>query len=204
MSEKDDHWLNWSVLQKEPDQDYVIFRTRRHKSRHNASEREGLFSIVDAPNWVNVVAITEDENVVMVRQYRHGIDAVTLEIPGGMVDPGEDMLNAAQRELREETGFVSDHWVDLGSVHPNPAFMTNQCGLFLATQARCTRALELDANEVLEVVAHPLLKVPALIMAGEISHTLVISAFFRIQQLYPEWTMASGTPRTADRRALTV
>ena len=190
MSQSDDHWLRWSVLHREPDQNYAIFRVRRQRSRHDASDREGVFSIVDAPNWVNVVAITEDEDVVMVRQYRHGIDDITLEIPGGMVDPGEDMLTAAKRELREETGFVSEHWTDLGSVHPNPAFMTNQCGLYLATHAHCTGELELDANEVLEVVRHPLRTMPRLIEAGLISHTLVLSALFKLNMLHPEWRLS--------------
>ena len=191
MSDEKDDWLRWTVQKKEPTTDYKIFGVRRQRSRHNASSRDGLFSIVDSPDWINVVAITPDENVIMVRQFRHGTDSITLEIPGGLVDPGEDMLSAAQRELREETGYVSDEWRALGPIHPNPAFMTNQCGLFLATNARCTSQLELDPNEVIEVVSHPLRDVPSLIETGVITHSLVLSAFLRVSLLYPGWRLDS-------------
>lgn len=135
------------------------------------------------PDWVNVVALTSDRDaqeevrVVLVRQWRFAVGEPTLEIPGGMVDPGESPLEAARRELLEETGFVSDDWRALGSVHPNPAILENRCHTFLATSAAQQGPPGGDGDEEIEVTALPLRAIPGAISAGEITHSLVIAAF---------------------------
>jgi 8-oxo-dGTP pyrophosphatase MutT (NUDIX family) len=137
---------------------------------------------LDSPDWVNVVALTggasvESAEIVLVRQWRFAAAQPTLEIPGGLVDPGETPLAAARRELREETGFESDLWRLLGSVHPNPAILTNRCHVFLAEAACRSADPSGDGDEEIEVTTRPLLAIPDAISAGEITHSLVIAAF---------------------------
>ncbi len=177
----DDSPLEWRVTRQSPGADYRIFKTRFHDSVHPESGQKGTFSIVDSPDWVNVVAITPDEHVVMVRQFRHGTGTVTLEIPGGLVDPGEGFIEAGRRELLEETGYSSPSFSLMGTTHPNPAFMTNRCGVVLVRDVAITRGQSLDTNEFIQVVLVPLKEIPDLIASGVITHTLVISAFFLLK-----------------------
>ena len=144
------------------------------------------FFVVAAPDWINVVPITPDGRVVFVRQFRFGIDGITLEIPGGMCDAGEDPATAARRELREETGYDSDELVDLGWVHPNPAVQTNRCHTFLARNARKVGAPAPDGDEAFEVLTVPLADVPGLIRDGSITHALVVAAFYRLRGQLPK------------------
>jgi 8-oxo-dGTP pyrophosphatase MutT (NUDIX family) len=141
---------------------------------------EADFFVVEAPDWINVIALTGDARVVLVRQFRFGTDSFTLEIPGGMCDGGEAPLAAAKRELREESGYVSDDWVDLGWVHPNPAVQTNRCHTFLARAARRVGDPEPDPHEAFEITTAPLAEVPGLIRDGKITHALVVAAFYRL------------------------
>ena len=138
------------------------------------------YFVVDAPDWINVVPVTADGCVVFVRQFRFGIDAITLEIPGGMCDAGEDPASAARRELREETGYDSDELVDLGWVHPNPAVQTNRCHTFLAANARRVGEPAPEGDEAFEIVTVPFQDVPGLVRGGAITHALVVAAFYRL------------------------
>lgn len=142
------------------------------------SGKTGEFDLLKCRNWVNVVAITAQEMVVMVKQYRVGTDEVTLEIPGGVAHTEEDLLTAAQRELREETGYISSKWQLLGAVDANPAFMSNQCYTYLAQDCEKTTGQHLDPFEEIEVVTVPLREVPRLIAKGAISHSLVVAGFY--------------------------
>jgi len=131
-----------------------------------------------APDWVNVVAVTRGGDLVLVRQERHGVCAMSLEIPGGMVDPGETPAQAALRELREETGYVGTQAVALGWVHPNPAIMSNRCHLFYAPDVELLHEPEPDGREEIEVSTVPLAKVRGMVASGEITHSLVICALY--------------------------
>lgn len=137
---------------------------------------QSFYSIV-APDWINVVPLTPDGTVLMVRQYRFGIEDFTLEIPGGMCDPGEDPADAARRELVEETGAVAREIVELGWVHPNPAVQTNRCWSYLARDVVREREPDPDPNEAFEQVAVPLAEIPGLIVTRKITHSLVVAAF---------------------------
>ncbi len=139
--------------------------------------RAESFYCIDAPDWINVIPLTKDDEVVLVRQYRFGTTDFTLEIPGGMCDPGESPLEAARRELAEETGYGSDGWVELGWVHPNPALQGNRCHTFLARQARRVAEPRPDPHEAFELSKVPLGEIPALIGDGKITHSLVVAAF---------------------------
>lgn len=154
-----------------------LFELRREQlERPGGGRREAL--VLDAPAWVNVVALGDDQRVLLVRQWRFGIGAPTLEIPGGMVDPGETPLDAARRELLEETGFVAARWSELGAVDPNPAFLTNRCTTFLAEGLERVGEPVGDGEEEIEVESAAVGELAALVASGAIRHALVVAAFY--------------------------
>lgn len=137
--------------------------------------------IVEPADWVNVVALTRDERCVMIRQYRFGTDSVTLEVPGGLIDPGEAPIVAAARELREETGYASHaDLTPLGTIAPNPAFQRNRLHMFLAEDCERLFPQEQDAGEDIAVELVALREIDALLAKGAIEHALVAVAFQRL------------------------
>lgn len=139
--------------------------------------------VLETPDWVNVVALTPEKHVVLVRQFRFGTETVTTEIPGGVVDPGESPEEAARRELAEETGYTSKRWSSLGFVEPNPAFLGNRCHHFLAEEVRRTEEVDPDPGEDIVVSTLPLDEIPGEIAAGRVLHSLVICALSRVLDL---------------------
>jgi len=135
------------------------------------------FYRIVTPDWINVIPLADDGHVLFVRQYRFGTENFTLEIPGGMCDPGEQPLESARRELREETGYEAASWKSLGAVHPNPALQSNRCHTFLARELTRVGAPQPDEHESFEAQQLSLDQVRAAIASGEITHSLVVAAF---------------------------
>src|SRR6476620_5142243 len=147
-----------------------VFDVRGTRYRHPVRSTEREFVVIHAPDWVNVVALTPDDRIVLVRQFRYGIDEFSLEVPGGVMDPGEDPIQAGLRELREETGYSGAPAKLLGSVHPNPAIQANRCHFVFVEEAVKSHALEWDPDEEIQVLTQPVEEVLALAHAGGIVH----------------------------------
>ncbi|ACY46948.1 NUDIX hydrolase [Rhodothermus marinus] len=169
----------WKCLHREVLADYKVFRIWREQVQPPRAPRPYDFYLLEAIDWVNVIPITPDGKVVFVRQYRYGTREVSLEIPGGAVDPDDPSpLEAARRELREETGYEAERLVYLGAVAPNPAILTNRCHTFLAENVRPVGPQQLDDAEEIEVVLLDPAEIPERIRRGEINHALVVAAFY--------------------------
>lgn len=182
VARNEDPALDWAVTRQHPAHDFRVFRVARHEARHPRTGDTRTFSVIESPDWVNVVALTDDDEIVLVRQYRHGIGRQTLEIPGGMIDPHETPEEAARRELREETGYAAERWERIGVVQPNPAIQTNRCYTLLGTGARKVGEMELDPGEVIEVETRGIAEIHEMVARGEITHALVVAAFYHLER----------------------
>jgi len=167
----------WPVLQSTPSGNYRIFNIRIDRRRSPRTGAEHDFYVIDCPDWVNVVAVTPDDRLVMVEQFRAGSESVELEIPGGMIDSRDaSPVEAGVRELREETGFEGADASLLGDVLPNPAIMNNTCHTVIVEGCELKHPTEFDQGEDLVTRLVPLSEIPGLILAGKIRHSLVVVA----------------------------
>ena len=130
-------------------------------------------------SWANVLAITKNNEVVLVKQYRHGVQEVLLELPGGVVDDGENPLAGAKRELMEETGFAAGNIIEVGRIYPNPAIQHNQLFCFLATDVEMTGEQHLDDTEEIEVLLVPLDELVDMAKSGKFVHALHLAVLFQ-------------------------
>ncbi len=174
----------WKRVRSEPHALTRIFEVVRAIYHHPRREKEQDFFVINAPDWVNVVALTADHQLVLVRQFRYGINDFSLEIPGGVIDAGEDPVAAGVRELREESGYVGERARLLGTVHPNPAMQNNRCHLVLVENARAQAELEWDPDEEFEILTKPVDEVYALARSGGITHAMVLDALLLFA---PHW-----------------
>ena len=167
----------WQLIRSQQRESYRVFSVRTDTAISPRTNKSHEFHIIESRDWINIIPITSDERVVMIRQYRHGSREITLEIPGGIVDPGDTSQGAAARELLEETGYQSEDWGQIGEVNPNPAIFGNRCFTFLARKVKKVADPKPDQAEDIEVILVPLSEIPALIRQGKIDHAIVVAAF---------------------------
>jgi ADP-ribose pyrophosphatase len=181
------------TLERETIASCRVFEVERVRRRSGRTGEAHDYFHIRATDWVNVVAVTPEDKLVLVRQERHGTESFTLELPGGMVDAGETPAEAALRELREETGYSGTLAEPLGFVHPNPALQHNRCFTYLARDVRLGGSQRLDSHEEIEVVTMPWNEVREAVRTGLISHALVVGALYKYELGRPE-TTSSDSP----------
>ncbi len=181
----------WQRLRAEPHATTRIFDVVRAIYQHPHREKAQDFFVINAPDWVNVVALTPEQHLVLVRQFRYGTNDFSLEIPGGVIDAGEEAVAAGVRELREESGYVGTSARLLGTVHPNPAMQSNRCHLVLVENARPVADLEWDPDEEFEIMTKPVEEIYALARNGGITHAMVLNALLLF---VPYWEKLKARP----------
>jgi ADP-ribose pyrophosphatase len=176
----------WPCIRSQPGPSFRVFSIRTDKAISPRTGIEHDFYVIESRDWINIIPLTVDRQVVMVRQYRHGSREVTLEIPGGLVDSGDTPEKAAARELLEETGYQAKNWMEIGVVNPNPALFNNRCYTVLSQDLQKVMDPTPDQTEDIEVVLIPLADIPGLILKGKINHAMVITAFTHYFLQYPQ------------------
>lgn len=179
-----DEVLRWKKLGSEPGPEIPLFRVRVDVMRHPTSSMTFKRLVLETNDWVNVVAVTRDKEIVMVEQYRFGIGDLTTEPVAGMIDAGEDSLHAAKRELLEETGFGGGRWRYLGSVQANPAIHNNVCHLWLAEDVVAVQSPRPDPGEAIRVHLMSLDEIKKAIVSGRLKHPLGLAALSRVYRLW--------------------
>jgi 8-oxo-dGTP pyrophosphatase MutT (NUDIX family) len=173
----------WPLLASRVLSVFPIYTLRKDTRRSPRTGREHDFLVLDSRDWINVVPVTPEGNLVLIRQFRHGTASLVWEVPGGMMDEeDENPEEAARRELLEETGYAPEEMVFLGAVHPNPAIQNNRCHTFLARDARPQQSQRLDGSEDIEVREASWPEVSRMVDQGEISHSLVLMALYWYQR----------------------
>jgi 8-oxo-dGTP pyrophosphatase MutT (NUDIX family) len=169
----------WKKVRSTPIGDFRIFKLRSDVKISPRTGKEHDFYVLDSVNWVNVVAVTPDQQLVMVEQYRHGSNTVELEIPGGIMEADEtDPVATAVRELREETGYEGENARVLGRIHANPAILTNTCFTVLVENCRLKHGVEFDHGEDLVTHLVPVAEIPKFVADEKIGHSLVVVALY--------------------------
>ena len=169
----------WKKISSQPVGDFKIFTIRSDRKISPRTQQPHDFQVLDCTDWVNVIAITPDQQLVMIEQYRHGSNTVELEIPGGMMDAHDaSPVATGIRELREETGYEGENARILGRIFPNPAIMSNTCFSVLVENCRCVHPVEFDHGEDMITRLVPITQVERFVVDGKISHALVVVALY--------------------------
>jgi ADP-ribose pyrophosphatase len=167
---------NWEVLKDKKVFETPIFSLHEITLASGSVRVSHPFYILNAPEWINVIALTPGDQIVLVEQYRAGIDDTTLELPGGMVDEGETPLEAAKRELAEETGYESEEWELIGKTGSNPAILSNFTHLYVAKNCKLTGPQKTDGTEDIALHVIPMSQFLHLVRDGTVHHAIVLAA----------------------------
>jgi 8-oxo-dGTP pyrophosphatase MutT (NUDIX family) len=170
---------DWRELTRETVADGRIFTLERSLAVSPVDGQTRTFHRIQSVDWVQILPITAADEAVLVRQYRHGAQRITLEMPGGLIDEGEDPATAGMRECLEETGYRVQSAQPLGSVNPNPALFANRLHSFYATGAKLEGTIQNTGSEVTEVVLVPVSDLERMLVSGEIDHALVVATLWR-------------------------
>lgn len=169
----------WRELDRETLLDCRIFEVECVRAASPVDKSERSFVRLRSPDWVQIIPVTRDGDIVMVEQYRHGPGKVVLEIPGGLIDPGEAPADAARRECLEETGFLAETPRFVGAISPNPAFLDNRLHAFVAENVERVGEPQNTVVEQTEVVLVPKRDLVAKLLDGSIDHALVAVTLWR-------------------------
>jgi ADP-ribose pyrophosphatase len=190
---------DWEKIGSKLAGDFRIFKVRSDEKISPRTGKHCDFFVIESVDWVNVIAVTPDDELVMVEQYRHGSNTVELEIPGGMMDPHEnDPAATGTRELREETGFEGTSARALGWVYANPAIMNNRSHFIVVEQCVHKHECEFDHSEDLITRLVPWREIPALVREGKIRHPLVLVALYHYE--LSRGAENGGEPRTSGKK----
>ncbi|MEY3392911.1 MAG: hypothetical protein RLZZ322_1760 [Verrucomicrobiota bacterium] len=176
----------WNVRHEEVHADCKVFRVHKERCHHPLDHREGDFFVLHSGDWVLALPVTEDGRLVMVRQYRFGVRALSTEAPGGVIDPGEDPVVAAARETEEETGFAGGRARLLGTCAPNPAIQRNRCHFVLLEGVRPEGRRAPDEHEEIQVLALSPRAALAQALAEPAQHSLALLALYRLRDVRPD------------------
>lgn len=169
----------WVCERSEEGPDLKMFKARFDYMKNPRNDKSEKMVILESEDSVNVIALTPSDDMVFVRQYRFGIRQVTLELPGGLVEPGELQEHAARRELLEETGFAGAHWEPLGSIGSNPVFMDSYIHHWLVTGVEPVTTQSLDDGEEVFIELIPVQEVERRMWEGDFGHPHTVSALMR-------------------------
>jgi len=161
--------------------DCRVFRVREDFCEREWDSAKHTFFVVENPDWVNIIALTKNDEVILIEQFRHGVEEITLEIPGGIVDNKENADDAARRELLEETGFEASEMIYLGKSRPNPALQNNWIYHFLARNCKKSGDTNFDEHESIVTKLIRLQDIEQLIESEQITHSLVLAAFYKFR-----------------------
>jgi 8-oxo-dGTP pyrophosphatase MutT (NUDIX family) len=195
---ENDKSLKWKIIKSSTMYDARIFKLRSVLKEDSIGRRASFVSL-DSPDWVTVIPelITQKNNeenskeFLVVRQYRHGTESMSMEFPAGLIDPGETPEEAAARELLEETGYRAAELTEIGKVSPNPAFMTNTTHTFLAKGLKKISKQDLDEHEMVDVYTISHKELSRQIGSDDYASAITVQAwyFYMIHSFKPEKTI---------------
>ena len=168
----------WKRIESKEIADCRVFKVREDICERAGDSAKHNFFVIENPDWVNIIALTKNEEVVLIEQFRHGTEEVILEIPGGMLDEKEEPQTAARRELVEETGYEADEFIFLGESRPNPAIQNNTIYHFLAKDCEKRKETNFDEHESAITKIVPYKDVKKLVSSGKITHALAVAGFY--------------------------